>query len=269
MSTDNTDFEKRLFDTIVLQRLTGRVVVVSLHRPQAHNAYNSQMVRELGEVVAYAETTATIDVVILTGSGEKTFCAGADLHEAFVDGASALRNARGGYNPLQFMPRRKVWIAALNGNAFGGGLELALQCDLLVAEKNVRLALPETRHSLLPVGGGVSQLTRLLPAAVVKEMILAGTSLEAARAAELGLINRLTDRESLLEVALELANRIARNAPLAVQACNALINQGLYGDRSTLEAQIAHELKQVQQSDDFLESARAFSEKREPLWKGK
>lgn len=268
MSSDCASFENTTFDTLLLERVHERVIQVRLHRPRAHNAYNAQMVKELGQLLDYSERTPTIEAVILTGSGDKTFCAGACLNEAFVDGGKGLLNAHGGYNPLQFMPRRKVWIAALNGHAFGGGLELALQCDLIVAHREVKLSLPETRHSLLPVGGGISRLTALLPPAVVKEMILAGLALEAGRAAELGLINRLTEREQLFEEALALAERVILNAPLAVQACNALIEHRLHGEQATLEAHIQQELRDLQQSDDFAESGRAFREKRPPVWRG-
>ncbi|MGA7585501.1 MAG: enoyl-CoA hydratase-related protein [Rouxiella badensis] len=261
-------FQRESFITLACQQLSEQVALVTLNRPEAHNAYNAQMVDELGQIVARVEKSQEIQVVILTGAGEKIFCAGADLKEAFIDDGKGLLNAHGGYSPLQFMPRRKVWIAALNGHAFGGGLELALHCDLLVAEQHVSLALPETRHSLLPIGGGICQLATLLPAAVVKEMILAGSALDASRALSLGLINRLAEREKLIDTALELALQVTRNAPLAVQACNALIEHRLHGDPATLEEHIQRELAQIRQSQDFAESTQAFKEKREPRWKG-
>ncbi|WP_369790283.1 enoyl-CoA hydratase/isomerase family protein [Rouxiella sp. WC2420] len=269
MSFANVSFDYQKFQALIVQPLSEQVMLVTLNRTQAHNAYNANMVSELGQIVAFTEATVAIKVVILTGAGEKVFCAGADLKEAFIDSGKGLLNAHGGYNPLQYMPRRKVWIAALNGHAFGGGLELALHCDLLVAEEKVQLALPETRHSLLPLGGGITQLAALLPAPIVKEMILAGGVLEANRAYSLGLINRVTDSQNLLSAACELAEQVTRNAPLAVQAANTLLEHCLHGDPATLAIRMQQELEQLQQSEDFTESSQAFKEKREPLWKGK
>ncbi len=269
MSLASPGFDDEKFQTLLVQPLGDDVLLVTLNRPQAHNAYNAQMVSEIGQVLAYSEAMAAIKVVILSGAGEKIFCAGADLKEAFIDSGKGLLNQHGGYNPLQHMPRRKVWIAALNGHAFGGGLELALHCDLLVAVEQVKLALPETRHSLLPLGGGISQLSALLPVPIIKEMVLAGGVLEASRAWSLGLINRVTARENLLPVARELAGQITRNAPLAVQAANSLIEHSLRGEPATFAAHAQQELANLQRTEDFLESGRAFSEKREPVWKGR
>lgn len=269
MNLASVAFEHHKFQTLICQPLGEQAILVTLNRPEVHNAYNALMVSELGKVITISEATAAIKVVILTGAGERVFCAGADLKEAFINSGNGLLNQHGGYNPLQHMPRRKIWIAALNGHAFGGGLELALQCDLLVAEEQVKLSLPETRHSLLPVGGAITRLSAMLPGPVLKEMILAGGALQASRAWSLGLINRVTDRQNLLLAARELADQIISNAPLAVQAANVLIEHSLYGDSATLEAHIQQELEQLQQSQDFAESGRAFMEKRKPQWKGK
>ncbi len=269
MSLADAGFDPKTFQTLIFQPLSNSVMQVTLNRPQAHNAYNAQMVSELAQVLAFTEQAAEIHAVILTGAGEKTFCAGADLAEAFIDGGKGLVNQHGGYNPLQHMPRRKVWIAALNGHALGGGLEMALHCDLLVSVDDAKLTLPETRHSLLPIGGGISRLSTLLPAPIVKEIILAGAVLEASRAWSLGLINRLSDRQNLLPAARELAERVTRNAPLAVQAANALIEHHLHGEPATLAAHVQQELDLLQSSDDFAESGRAWKEKRQPIWKGR
>lgn len=269
MTLTHAGFDPNAFHTLLLQPLGDSIMQVTLNRPRAHNAYNAQMVSELAQVLAFTEQTPAIRVVILTGAGENTFCAGADLKEAFIDGGKGLVNQHGGYNPLQHMPRRKVWIAALNGNALGGGLELALHCDLLVSVDDATLTLPETRHSLLPIGGGITRLSALLPAPMVKEIILAGGELEASRAFSLGLINRLCDRQRLLAVARELAEQVTRQAPLAVQAANALIEHALHGEPATLAAHAQRELGLLQRSEDFAESGLAWKEKRQPVWKGR
>lgn len=257
-----------VFDTLIVEQREGCVVLVTLNRPQAHNAYNAKMVAELDHIVEKVEQTPAIRVVILTGAGERTFCAGADLHEALINGGEGLRNRHGGFNPLHLMPRRKVWIAALNGHAYGGGFEMALHCDLIIAESGVSLSLPETRHSLLPVGGGISQLAKLLPAPLIKELIFTAAPLTARRAASLGVINQVVERAELLPAAINLAARINRSAPLAVQAANALIDRAIHGDPQDFTTAVESELSKLQQSDDIKESAQAFQQKRLPEWKG-
>lgn len=246
-------------------RPTMHVARLTLHRPGASNAYNAVMIAELEQCLNWCEQQPDIRTVLLTGSGT-VFCGGADLQEAFTDGGKGLINSHGGYNPLQHLPRRKIWIAVLNGHAFGGGLELALECDFIVAAEQVKIALPEVKHGLLPLGGAISQLASRLPVSVAREMLLTGETMEAARALALGLFCQVTTAEDLLESALALAARLNRNAPLAVQACNTLLKQALMAD---LRQQSAAELEKLQQSEDYQESLRAFAEQRRPNWQGK
>lgn len=246
-------------------RPTAHVARLTLNRPAAGNAYNAVMIAELEQCLNWCEQQPDIRIVLLTGSGT-VFCGGADLQEAFTDGGKALLNSQGGFNPLQHLPRRKIWVAALNGHAFGGGLELALECDFIVATDQVKIALPEVKHGLLPLGGGIGQLATRLPANLAREMLLTGEPVDATRAHALGLFYQVTPAEDLLESALALAARLNRNAPLAVQACNALLRQALAVD---LSQQSMAELAQLQQSEDFQEGQRAFTEQRRPLWTGK
>ncbi|MTD27348.1 enoyl-CoA hydratase/isomerase family protein [Erwinia sorbitola] len=241
------------------------VVRLTLHRPTARNAYNAVMISELEQCLSWCEQQADIRTVILTGSGT-VFCGGADLQEAFTDGGKGLVNSHGGFNPLQHLPRRKIWIAALNGHAFGGGLELALECDFIIAAEQVKIALPEVKHGLLPLGGAIGQLATRLPVSIAREMLLIGEPMDAQRALALGLFYQLVDAAELTDAALALAQRLNRNAPLAVQACNALLKQAHAQD---LRQSSAAELKQLQGSGDYQESLLAFSEKRAPLWRGK
>lgn len=246
-------------------RPIAHVARLTLHRPAASNAYNAVMISELEQCLRWTEQQADIRSVILTGSGT-VFCGGADLHEAFTDGGKGLVNSHGGFNPLQHMPRRKIWIAALNGHAFGGGLELALECDFIVAAAQVRIALPEVKHGLLPLGGAISQLAARLPASVAREMLLTGEPMDAQRAQALGLFYQVATAEEMMETTLTLAASLNRNAPLAVQACNALLKAALTAD---LRQESAKELQQLQGSEDYQESLLAFSEKRAPQWRGK
>ncbi|QUG77079.1 enoyl-CoA hydratase/isomerase family protein [Erwinia sp. E602] len=240
------------------------VLRLTLHRPDARNAYNAQMVNELAQWLAWSEQEIAIRTVILTGSGT-VFCSGADLQEAFTGGGKGLRNSAGGWSPLQHLPRRKIWIAALNGHAYGGGLELALSCDFILAAEQAKIALPEVQHGLLPLGGAIEQLAKRLPVALARQLLLAAEPLSAARALAAGLFSQVVPQEQLPEAALALAARLNRNAPLAVQACNALLQAAIDGlpDRSDAE------LRQLQASDDYQESLLARSERRQPNWQGR
>lgn len=241
------------------------VARLTLHRPAARNAYNAVMISELEQCLNWCEQQTDIRTVILTGSGT-VFCGGADLQEAFTDGGKSLLNSRGGFNPLQHLPRRKIWIAALNGHAFGGGLELALECDFIIAAEQVKIALPEVKHGLLPLGGAIGQLATRLPASIAREILLIGEPMDALRALALGLFYQVAPAQDLLEHALTLAATLNRNAPLAVQACNALLTEAQAKD---LRQSSAAELQQLQASLDYQESLLAFNEKRAPQWRGK
>lgn len=272
---------------VLADRPACHVLSLTLHRPSQRNAYNALMIAELEQWLDYSEQNPEIWTVILTGSGN-AFCSGADLQEAFIDGGKKVRNRRGGYSPLQHQPRRKIWIAALNGHTVGGGLEMALDCDFIVASEQVKIALPEVTHGLLPLGGAIGQLAARLPVNIARELLLIGDAIDAHRALALGIFNQLAAPESLKDTALALAARINRNAPLAVQACNALLKQHLRsaadgeetprkhalptaGDSENTHPQpFAEEaLRQLQQSEDYQESLRAFSERRTPQWRGR
>ncbi|WP_168403029.1 enoyl-CoA hydratase/isomerase family protein [Erwinia amylovora] len=250
---------------VLCDRPAEHVVRLTLQRPARRNAYNALMVSELEQWLNWSERQSAVRAVVLTAGG-KAFCSGADLHEAFTHGGEGLRNSCGGYHPLQYLPRRKIWIAALNGDAIGGGLEMALACDFIVASENTRIALPEVRHGLLPLGGAISQLAARLPPNIARELLLTGETMDAQRALALGLFNQVVGAEQLADAALALAERLNQAAPLAVQACNALLNQALAAD---IRQQGDRELRQLQQSEDYQESQHAFAERRAPRWQGR
>lgn len=249
--------------SVLADRPQTSVLALTLHRPAARNAYHAQMIDELGQWLTWSEQEIAIRTVILTGSGT-VFCSGADLQEAFADGGKGLRNARGGYSPLQHLPRRKIWIAALNGHAYGGGLELALSCDFIIAAESVKIALPEVQHGLLPLGGAITELAKRLPVALARELLLTGEPIGAARALAAGLFNQTVPPEQLPDAALALANRLNHNAPLAVQACNALLQAAIDGRPDQSHA----ELQRLQASEDYQESLQAWQERRTPVWQG-
>lgn len=248
---------------ILADRTTAHVLQLTLNRPAQRNAYNAATIAELEQWLDYSEQDPEIRTVILTGSG-RVFCSGADLQEAFADGGNRLRNRHGGYNPLQHQPRRKIWIAALNGHAIGGGLEMALSCDFIVASERAKVALPEVTHCLLPLGGAIGHLTTRLPVNVARELLLTGDPIDAPRALALGLFNQIVTPDGVRDAALALAARISRNAPLAVQACNALINLHI-----AAEADGSEERQRLQRSEDYQESLNAFNAQRPAQWRGR
>jgi enoyl-CoA hydratase len=217
------------YDTLFVE-IEGPVCVVTLNRPKVLNALNARMVSELGSVFAEVDANETVRAVILTGSGEKAFAAGADIGEL-----NALRSARGGaslartgHALTQAMEgMRKPIIAAINGFALGGGCELALACDIRIASENARFAQPEVTLGLIPGFGGTQRTARLLGRGTALYLCLSGEMLNAEQAQRVGLCEKVVSPAELLSEAKRLANVIASKAPLAVAAVKQAINQGI------------------------------------------
>ncbi|MBM0205694.1 enoyl-CoA hydratase/isomerase family protein [Micromonospora sp. STR1s_5] len=206
-------------DPVRLEILEGQVARVTLDRAAARNAINGRLARQLEGVVGLIEDNPAVRVVILTGAG-RGFCAGADLAEVAAGQEAALWTERGGFAGFVRHPRTKPWIAAVHGFALAGGLEIALACDLIVASDDAVFGLPEVRRGLVAGAGGLFRLPRAIPRNLATEIILTGDSFGAAKAAEWGLVNRLVPFAQVQETALDLARRIALNAPLAlIEVC--------------------------------------------------
>jgi enoyl-CoA hydratase len=202
---------------VLVTRPAEGVALVTLNRPEARNAVDDRMARALGDTVAALEADEAISAVVLTGAGP-AFCAGADMKAAAAGRPREFfATPEGGFAGFAFAARQKPWIAAVKGAAFGGGFEIVLACDLLVAGEGARFALPEVRRGLIASAGGVFRTPRRLPPAIAFEMIATGAPLDAARAHQLGLANRLVPDEVVVEAALTLASAIAANAPLALR----------------------------------------------------
>ncbi|MDQ1735134.1 MAG: hypothetical protein QOH56_1385 [Pseudonocardiales bacterium] len=250
----------------------GRVGVITLNRPQALNAANSALSTAVGQALETLAADPELQVGIITGTG-RAFCAGMDL-KAYAAGedVSADGHPEWGFAGAARHYIDKPLIAAVNGLALGGGAELVLACDLVVASDKAVFALPEVKRGLFAAGGGVLRLPRQLPRRLAMELILTGEPLAAARALELGLINRVVPSEQLLDEALGLARQIAANAPLAVQTSKRLAHAGLrWGDDWDDELWQLNEaaIDVIMNSQDGREGARAFAEKRDPVWQGK
>lgn len=254
----------------------GLVQLLTLNRPQAANSLDPGLLGELARAfdeIAHDDGTR---VVVLTGSGDRVFCAGMDL-KAFSEQSAKPADAPppdegsgggGGSQGFDLFqnPCPKPIIAAVNGAAVGGGFELVLACDLAVAADNARFGLPEVKRGLLAGGGGTLLGTRL-PLALALEIALTGEYIDASRAADLGLVNRVVPPGQLIESSLELAALIAANGPLAIQTTKELTRRAVLDDPKSGWAR-PDEIARVFGSDDAKEGAVAFLEKRAPNWTG-
>jgi crotonobetainyl-CoA hydratase len=264
-------------DAAVLTELRDHVLVVTLNRPEARNAVNGELTRLLGEALERAESDPEIRVVVLTGAGDKTFCAGADLKA--ISRGEALNppgTERWGFAGFVNHPISKPVIAAVNATALGGGTELVLACDLAVAAESAKFGLPEVRRGLMAAAGGLIRLPEQLPRKVAMHVILTGEPMDAETALRWGLVNEVVPDGRVLDAALDLAEVIATNAPLSVQASKR-IALGLYaqGDDGLLAAERDawqannDEMLTLMSSEDAIEGPTAFAEKRPPVWKAR
>jgi enoyl-CoA hydratase len=251
----------------------GAVEVLTLNRPERRNALNGELLEALERAFAELADDDAVRAVVLTGAGDRAFCAGMDLKDfaanASSDGASPDDQLDDARIPHAFVPPDfpKPVIAALNGTAVGGGFELMLECDLAVAADHALLGLAEVKRGLLPGGGGTLLATRI-PLAVALEITLTGDLIDAARACEIGLVNRVVPGPQVLDEASALAGRIAENGPLAVSVIRRLVRAGaVEGGHAAWASR--RELRQVFGSEDAREGALAFAEKRTPRWVGR
>ncbi len=254
---------------ILVERLE-RIEVWTLNREDTRNALSRGMVEELGANLARVGTDRSLTAVVLTGSGSVAFCAGADLKErrgmSEVEVRAFLASLRDAFRAIETSDR--IFIAALNGGAFGGGAELALACDLRVATPGVKFGLPEVSLGIIPGGGGTQRLARLIGAGRAKDLILTGRPVVSEEAYALGVVNRMAERHSSRDEALLLAQAIAKNAPLAVAAAKHAVDQGLELPIVEALALEHREYEKTLGTRDRLEGLAAFAEKRLPRFTG-
>lgn len=249
------------------------VLLVTLDRPEARNAVNGEVSTLLGNALHEADTDPGIRVVVITGAGERSFCAGADL-KAISRGEDIFpaENRQWGFAGMMQQYVSVPVIGAVNGTALGGGCEIALACDLVVAADHAVFGLPEVRRGLIAAAGGAFRLPAQLPHRVAMEMMLTGEPITAGRALDLHLINHVVPADRLLDTALELAGTIAANAPLAVQGTKRVALGITDGGRPAEVDQWKvndTEMITVMTSEDAAEGPRAFAEKRAPVWKAR
>ena len=256
-------------DEVLLEHCGAHVLLVKLNRPAARNAINVAMTQAITAAIENSEADAAIRAVILTTSVADVFCAGADLKELAAGRGADLVTAAGGFGGFVRARRRKPWIAAVAGKALGGGLEFCLACDMVVAGRGASFGLPEVLRGVYAGAGGAFRLPLAIPRAIAFEMLTTGLPIDASRAYELGLVNRVVETDEVLNAAVQLAESVARAAPLAVVATLGLAR--VANQKSEQELwQLSDELgARLQQTEDFWEGPRAFAEKRTPLWKGR
>jgi|TARA_B110000881_G_scaffold211905_1_gene220994 enoyl-CoA hydratase len=247
--------------------IRDRIAIITLNRPEARNAVSQQLAEDLEAAIDRLEADDALWIGILCGNGP-AFCAGADL-KAIASGEARLTTERGGFAGLVRRVRTKPLIAAVEGPAVAGGTEIVLSCDLVVASTTARFGLPEVKRSLVANAGGLFRLPRALPTNVAMEMALTGDDLDAEAAHRHGLVNRLVQPGHALATAVELAEAVNANAPLAVRASRRVVLAArLLEDDEAFEV-AANATREVFRTEDFREGPRAFVEKRSPIWTGR
>jgi enoyl-CoA hydratase len=252
-------------DSVLVER-RDRILIVTINRPDARNAINKAVSQGIADAVDQLDSDESLSVGIITGAGGN-FCAGMDL-KAFVAGENVVVPGRGlGFTQT---PPRKPMIAAVEGFALAGGTELVLATDLVVAGRSAKFGIPEVKRGLAAGAGGLFRLPRRVPYQVAMELALTGDSFTAEDGYRYGFVNRLVDDGSALDAALELAQKITANGPLAIAASKQVIaaSAGWGSDEEAFDKQGAL-LGPVFVSKDAIEGATAFAEKRAPVWQGK
>jgi len=254
---------------VLYEEIDGCIALITLNRPEKRNAINVSVSRALAAHVENTENNRAIRVVILNGAGATAFSAGADLDDIAAGIGEQIAEHAAGMGGLIHAQRRKPWIAAVRGMAMGGGAELALACDMIIAGQNASFCLPEVKRGMIAGAAGAYRLARRIAPAIAMELLLTGNRLEANRAATLGLVNSVVADDEVLAQALALARQIADNAPLAVSETLLIARQALDFTELELRARSAAASRRLAQSEDMLIGVRAFQEKRKPEWSGR
>jgi enoyl-CoA hydratase/carnithine racemase len=250
----------------ILRERRGHVELLTINRPEARNAINRATAEALDAALTAAESDDDVWVVVLTAAGDKAFSAGMDL-KAFAAGEFPITaNGFGGITKREFA---KPIICAANGSALAGGFEIMISCDMVIAADHAQFGIPEASRGLVAGAGGLIRLPKRIPLTVAYEMALTAEPIDATRARELGLVNHVVPGDQVLDAAIDLAERIAKNAPLAVRTSKEIMRRSLELSEDDSWTASDDAFAMIGRSADALEGAIAFAEKRPPNWQGK
>lgn len=262
--------EKTMSEKLLLTDIENQVAILTLNRPKVMNSFNFEMLRALRDEVENLRFNKDIRVLVISGAGEKAFCAGADLKERAtltpVQVKEFIFTIRNLFTSIEQLP--KPVIAAVNGIALGGGTELALACDIRIASKTASMGLTETRLAIIPGAGGTQRLPRLVGKGKAKELIFTGRRVNAQEALDIGLVNQICEPAELLDECRKMAAMICETGPIAIEQAKYAINYGLETDLSTGLALESNAYWVTIPSKDRLEGLAAFREKRKPVYTG-
>ncbi len=258
-------------DKVLLVEEQDGIAILTLNRAEVMNSFNFALLQALKEQIEALKFNTNIRVVIITGSGQKAFCAGADLKERTTYSELQVKTfiftIRNLFTSIEHL--NKPVIAAINGVALGGGTELALACDIRIASMNALMGLTETRLAIIPGAGGTQRLPRLIGRGIAKELIFTGRRVDAREALQIGLVNQICEQESLLDECIKMAEMICEAGPIAIEQAKYAINYGLETDLQTGLGIESNAYWITIPTEDRLEGLAAFQEKRKPVYKGK
>jgi enoyl-CoA hydratase len=252
----------------VQYRRSGRVAVITICRPEVRNAVNGPVAQGIEAALDQVEDDEDVWVAVLTGEGS-CFCSGSDLKAMAGGDLTSMVTERGGFAGVTGRRRVKPLIVAVEGAAFAGGCEIALACDLVVAARNATFSIPEVKRSLVAAAGGLFRLPAALPRNVAMELVLTGDPIGAERAHQFGMVNVITQPGEALDGAVELANRICQNGPLAVRASRRVVLDTSGADEDEAFRISLAAAESLYETDDFREGPLAFLEKRPPRFTGR
>jgi enoyl-CoA hydratase len=250
----------------VLTERRGRTLIITLNRPEVRNAVNLIMAQGIAGALDELDASAELTTGVIHGNG-RGFCSGMDLRAFLAQGTPEVEGR--GFAGIVEKPPAKPLIAAIEGFALAGGLEIALACDLIVAAEGAKLGLPEVKRSLIATGGGLRRLPRRVPFGLALELALTGEPISAERAYEAGLVNRIAPPGAALQIALELAEAIATGGPLALAGTKRIMYEGAEWSEAEFWDHQSEIALPVEASADAREGSTAFAEKRPPVWQGR
>jgi len=258
-------------EKVLLVEEENGVATLTLNRPEVMNSFNFALLYSLKEQIDTLRFKPDVRVIIITGSGQKAFCAGADLKERVTYSETQVKEfiytIRNLFTSIESL--NKPVIAAVNGVALGGGTELALACDIRIASMNSTMGLTETRLAIIPGAGGTQRLPRLIGRGKAKELIFTGRRVDATEALEIGLVNQICKQKTLFDRCLKIAAMICETGPIAIEQAKYAINNGIETDLHTGLAIESNAYWVTIPTEDRLEGLAAFQEKRKPVYKGK